>query len=255
MKLLTTLSVGILLCLPGIAFSESMKTATIDGAINLDLNHPSRTDKEKTRDKNRMPRETLAFFGLEDDMRVIELFPGGGWYTKLLGPFLADKGALFIALGTEDLQPNLEKFGIEQVQANGTMKNFTKTDAPGYIFSIDSIDLQQSDIDMVLTFRNAHNLDDAARMTLNRAVFAALKPGGIYGVIDHTKRHMEGLKKWTWRRTDPVQIIKEALAAGFEFVNYSNIHRRPEDELLYDTRHDSLVNETDRYTLKFRKPE
>ena len=255
MKLLTTLTVGILLCVPGIAFSESSKTATVDGAINLNLNHPSRSDEEKARDKNRMPRETLAFFGLKDDMRVIELFPGGGWYTKLLGPFLAEKGALFIALGTEDLAPNLEKFGLDKVRATGTMENFTKIDAPGYIFSVDSIDLQQSDIDMVLTFRNAHNLDSAARMTLNLAVFAALKPGGIYGVIDHTRRHMEELKKWTWRRTDPVQIIKEALDAGFELVNYSNIHRRPEDELLYGTHHESLVNETDRYTLKFRKPE
>jgi predicted methyltransferase len=107
---------------------------------------------------------------------------------------------------------------------------------------------------MVLTFRNAHNLNSAARTSLNRAVFAALKPGGIYGVVDHTKRHMQGIKKWTWRRSDPVQIIHEAILAGFEFVDYSDIHARPEDELLYDTRHDSLINETDRFTLKFRKP-
>ncbi|MFT4584355.1 MAG: putative methyltransferase [Gammaproteobacteria bacterium] len=255
MKLLTMLTVAMLLCVPGIAVCESMKTATVDGAINLNLNHPSRSDKEKARDKNRMPNETLAFFGLKDDMQVIELFPGGGWYTKLLGPFLADKGALFIALGTDDLEPNLVKYELDKVRATGTMENFTKTDAPGYIFSIDSIDLQRNDVDMVLTFRNAHNLNSAARTTLNRAVFAALKPGGIYGVIDHTKRHMEELKKPTWRRTDPVQIIQEALDVGFELVNHSNIHRRPEDELLHDTRHDSLVNESDRYTLKFRKPE
>ena len=74
-------------------------------------------------------------------------------------------------------------------------------------------------------------------------------------MIDHTKRHMEAFSKPTWRRTDPVQIINEVLAAGFEFVDYSALHARPEDGLVFDTRHDSLPNETDRYTLKFRKPD
>ena len=107
---------------------------------------------------------------------------------------------------------------------------------------------------MVLTFRNAHNLDSAGRISLSEAAFAALKPGGVFGVVDHTKRHMEAFSKATWRRTDPVQIIKEALAAGFEFVDYSDLHARPEDGLEFDTRHESLVNESDRYTLKFTKP-
>ena len=244
--------VNILLVLCLLAGTNSSVAQNVPPNLNLD--HPSRSAKEKSRDPNRLPRETLGFFGLQDDMRVIELFPGGGWYTKLLGPYLADKGKLYIALGTEDLEVKLEALGLEKVVATGSIENFKKTDAPGYIFSVDSIDLKETDVDMVLTFRNAHNLDSAARMTLNRAVFAALKPGGIYGVIDHTKRHMQGIKKWTWRRTDPVQIIHEAIVAGFEFVGYSDIHARPEDELLYDTRHDSLANESDRYTLKFRKP-
>jgi predicted methyltransferase len=225
---------------------------TVQPELNLD--HPSRSAKEKARDRNRLPLETLAFFGLQDDMRVMELFPGGGWYTKLLGPFLADKGALYIALDSGGLKKKLAEFGLGKVVATGAIENFKKTDAPGYIFSVDSIDLNETDLDMVLTFRNAHNLNSAARTSLNRAVFAALKPGGIYGVVDHTKRHMQGIKKWTWRRSDPVQIIHEAILAGFEFVDYSDIHARPEDELLYDTRHDSLINETDRFTLKFRKP-
>jgi len=222
--------------------------------IALDLDHPSRTDAEKARDRHRLPGETLAFFGLRDDMRVIELFPGGGWYTKLLAPYLADNGTLYVAMGTDRVEKKLNEPGLDKVVPTGKVYGFEKTDAPGYIYAVERLDFEQTDVDMVLTFRNAHNLDAAARMTLNRAVFDALRPGGIYGIVDHTKRHMEGIKPRTWRRTDPVEIIKEAIDSGFEFVGYTDLHARPEDELIYDTRHDSLVNETDRYTLKFRKP-
>ena len=107
---------------------------------------------------------------------------------------------------------------------------------------------------MILTFRNAHNFTAETRARLNKAAFAALKPGGVYGIVDHTKRHMEPLGDWTWRRLDPVMVILEAVQAGFIFEAYSDLHARQEDELKYDTRHDSLVNESDRFTLKFRKP-
>lgn len=237
-----------------VAFAQPDNARQTIEPVALNLDHRSRADKEKARDRNRRPRETLAFFGLQPDMRVIELFPGGGWYTKLLGPYLERSGALYIAMGTSQVAPKLAALGLSKVVPVGVVEGFSKTDSPGYIYSVDSIDLQETNVDMVLTFRNAHNLDSDARTVLNRAVFTALKPGGIYGVIDHTKRHSEAFDKRTWRRTDPVQIIKEAVAVGFEFVDYSTIHARAEDGLEFDTRHDSLVNETDRYTLKFRKP-
>lgn len=247
--IIAALSCVVLLLATSLVGAEQTK------ALDLQLDHSSRSEKEQMRDQHRMPAETLAFFGLKSDMRVIELFPGGGWYTKLLGPYLEKDGTLYIALGTEDLVPKLSELGLSKVIATGDMQNFDRTDAPGYIFSIDSIDFQQENVDMVLTFRNAHNLNSEARTKLNRAAFSALKAGGIYGVIDHNRRHMEGLKKATWRRTDPVQIIAEAGAVGFKFVGYSTLHARPEDTLEHDSRHESLVNESDRYTLKFRKPD
>jgi len=97
-------------------------------------------------------------------------------------------------------------------------------------------------------------MDEAARRAVNKAVFKALKPGGVYGVIDHTKRHMEAYDDETWRRADPVQIIKELVSIGFEFVDYSDIHARAHDELIYDTTDDSVNRDSDRFTLKFRKP-
>ena len=235
-------------------FCVSPFWATAAELPGLDLDHPSRTAEEKARDVNRKPLETLAFFGIREDMRVIELFPGGGWYTKLLGPYLEEQGQLHIALGAGKLAAQLEEFGLGKVNPTGKIKGFIKSDSPGYIYAVEDIDLVERNVDMVLTFRNAHNLNSEARMVLNRAVFEALKPGGIYGVVDHTKRHMEKFEATIWRRIDPVLVIKEAVAAGFEFIDYTTIHARPEDNLQHDSRHESLPNESDRFTLKFRKP-
>ncbi len=223
--------------------------------IHEQLSSDVRSDEERRRDVNRRPVETLEFFGLEDDMTVVELLPGGGWYTKILAPVLREKGKLYLAMGTSRLQDEVKALGAAGMFAEtGTMEGFAQTDAPGYIFDIASLDLGLADVDMVLTFRNLHNLSADARRRTNEAVFKALKPRGIYGVIDHTKRHMQPFAAATWRRIDPVIIIKEALDAGFEFVGFSDLHARAEDTLEFDSRHESLPNESDRFTLKFRKP-
>ena len=82
----------------------------------------------------------------------------------------------------------------------------------------------------------------------------ALKPGGLYGVLDHTRRHMEPDGPENWRRMDPVLVIKEVQAAGFQLVDYSDIHFTPDDELRYEVGRKSVTGNTDRFTLLFRKP-
>jgi predicted methyltransferase len=107
---------------------------------------------------------------------------------------------------------------------------------------------------MVLTFRNVHNMTPNARAMLNKAVFEALRPGGVYGIVDHTRRHNEPTSPENWRRIDPVVVIKEALDAGFVFDAFSDLHYRVDDELRYDSQASSLAGYSDRFTLKFRKP-
>jgi predicted methyltransferase len=85
-------------------------------------------------------------------------------------------------------------------------------------------------------------------------VLDVLKPGGFYGVVDHTKRHMEPETPENRRRIDPVLVIKEMLDIGFEFVDYSDLHYRPDDELEYEVGRRSVTGNTDRFTLLFRKP-
>jgi predicted methyltransferase len=209
---------------------------------------PVRTEAETGRDRNRKPIETLEFFGLHDDMTVVELFPGGGWYTKLLAPVLAESGDLYVALGSDGVMKNLAgKPGFEKLRATGTMAAVGSSSAR-------TIDLDIDNVDMVLTFRNYHNLGEVDRAVLNQAVFESLKSGGTYGVIDHTRRHMQGDNDENGRRVDPVLAIKEIEAAGFEFVDYSDLHYRPDDELRYEVGRKTVTGNTDRWTLMFRKP-
>ena len=96
--------------------------------------------------------------------------------------------------------------------------------------------------------------DAAGRANLNAAAFEALKKGGKYAVVDHTRRHMQPENQEVWRRIDPIQVIKEVEAAGFKFVDYSDLHYKPDDELRYEVGRKSVTGNTDRFTILFEKP-
>jgi predicted methyltransferase len=104
------------------------------------------------------------------------------------------------------------------------------------------------DADIVFTFRNYHNFGPEGRAAMNHAVFAALKPGGIYAVVDHNRRHMEPDNAENRRRIDPVLAIREIQAAGFELVDFSDLHYRPDDELRYEVGRKTVTGNTDRWT-------
>jgi predicted methyltransferase len=232
---------------PGIA-------GEIDAKVEAALAAEARPEADRVRDRNRRPLQTLKFFGLEDDMRVLELIPGGGWYTRVLAPVLADNGQLYVAIGTGRVSDGvLKEPGFEKVEVVETTSNIRRE--PGARFySLDAFDFGLSDLDMVVTFRNLHNFNPEARKILNDAVFDSLKSGGLYGVIDHTMRHMEPANPENRRRIDPILVIKEMLDAGFEFVDYSDLHYRADDELEYEVGRRSVSGNTDRFTFLFRKP-
>ena len=223
---------------------------TIQAAVDSDI----RTAKEKERDANRKPRETLEFLGLQEDLRVVELIPAGGWYTKIIAPVVAEQGKLYLAIGTRSIGAVIEaheELSKAEVLAIGAQ--LTPSETVG-LFDISEFSLGVEDIDLVLTFRNLHNFVPAARARINEAVFDALKPGGLYGVVDHTRRHNEPQTQENWRRMDPVLAIQEIQAAGFELVDFSDLHYRPDDELRYEVGRKTVTGNSDRFTLLFRKP-
>lgn len=227
----------------------------VDKALASDI----RTPEEKARDRNRKPKQTLAFFGLEPDMKVIEILPGGGWYTKILVPVLRENGE-YIAVGglgkamgfggiLSRVTP-LEGFDdLNIVDISGAM---TRSDRPGYM-GMKPVDFGAKNVDLVLTFRNLHNLTPEGRAEMYKASYAALRDGGKFGVIDHTRRHMAAMTDESWRRLDPVQVIKEITAAGFTFVDYAKLHYKPDDELRYEVGRATVRGNSDRFTLLFVK--
>jgi len=223
----------------------------IEAAMKSDI----RTADDKARDAERKPRQTLEFFGLKDDMRVIELVPAGGYFTKILGPVLADKGELHVALGTTRLEPTLKSTpALSKVKVAPTDAKLAPAPGKMGLFDVSDFSLGVKDADLVLTFRNYHNLTPSARANMNEAVFAALKSGGHYGILDHTRRHNEPETGENWRRMDPVLVIKEVQAAGFVLEDFSGLHYTPDDELRYEVGRKSVTGNTDRFVLRFRKP-
>ena len=217
-------------------FSDSIKEA---------MKSEIRTEAEKKRDRNRKPVETLEFFWIKKDSKVLELIPGGGWYTKLLAPALREEGKLYLSLGTDYLKDKLLKD-----------KQFNKVKTVGpEDYEMKNLNFEVTDMDAVLTFRNYHNFKEESRNSMNKAAFKALKPGGIYGVVDHSRRHMQKKNNQNGRRFDPVLAIKEIQAAGFVFVDYSDVHYKHDDELRFEVGSKTISGNSDRFTLLFKKPE
>jgi len=216
-----------------------------------------RSAEDKARDIYRKPDQVLEFLRMEDDMQVIEILPFGGWYTKILGPVLRDNGQLYTTqpdLGrySDDLDPTLALAGMDGViklDYNGRRKN---TPLDIWIGTGGNWDVEP--VDMVLTFQNYHNLNFEDRMALNTTVLNALKPGGYYGVIDHTRRHLQEGARFNGRRVDPVLVIKEVQDSGFVLEDYSNLLAM-QDDLTLEVGQPQVSGRTDRFTLLFRKPE
>ncbi len=227
---------------------------TFSDNIKVAMKAETRSEKDKNRDRNRRPVQTLEFLGIQEDMKVLELIPGGGWYTALLAPALKDKGQLYLGMAGDRIKDGLLKqkgFSKVETVSNDSKWEYNKEEKR-YDLSIIKFDVKN--IDAVLTFRNYHNLSLATRTAVNVEALKALKPGGIYGIVDHTRRHMQSENDENGRRVDPVLVIKEVEAAGFEFVDYSNLHYKADDELRYEVGRKSVTGNSDRFTLLFKKP-
>jgi len=246
------LSITLFSALACAAWADDHAKTTTD-LVKMALKSEIRTDAEMERDRNRKPVQTLDFFGLKSDMKVVELMPGGGWYTKILAPVLKEEGELILAYGTGRASKLIEENqDLSHVKVGAEDSKIYRKEGARF-YSLENADLGVKNADMVLTFRNYHNFAEDGRMAMNDAAWDALKMGGIYGVVDHTRRHMEGDNDENRRRVDPVLAIKEIQAAGFELVDYSNLHYRADDELEYEVGRRSVTGNTDRWTLKFKK--
>lgn len=230
-------------------------SAAAQAAITQAIQSNSRPADDKARDTERHPLEVLSFFRLEPNMRVIEILPFGGWFTKIIGPVVRDQGMLYT------VQPDLGEYSdaLEPTLALPGMDKVVKLDWNGRTPEgrnpfVGSGTWDVEPVDLVVTFRNYHNFEYDDRMTINKSAFDALKSGGLYGIVDHTRRHMEPDNRENGRRVDPVLVIKEVQDSGFVFVDYTDVKRSEEDALEFEVGNPAVSGKTDRFTLLFRKP-
>ena len=242
-----------LICILSVFLSSQLMaadSAATRNKIEQALSSSIRDVAETARDANRKPGEVLEFFGLEDGMKVLEISPATGYWSKFVGPTLCENGGeLVFSVGVSDDFRN-DVMSLDGLECTSAINNdITLRNLPEFSFD-------DSQFDMVLTFWNLHNPSVEGRLNLNEAVFSALKSGGIYGVVDHTRRHLEPTSReaQNGRRLDPVLIIKEMIDVGFEFVDFSPMHYHPEDNLSQEVGTPGVRGNTDRFTMSFRKP-
>jgi predicted methyltransferase len=233
-----------------------------------------RAEADKARDKYRHPQETLSFFGVKDNLTVVEIWPGDGWYTDILAPLLKEKGTYYAAgidpqSDNEARRTRAQKYQAK-LTANPTLFDkvkLTVLDPPA------KMDIApEGSADMVLTFRNVHNwIAGGYADAVFKAMFRALKPGGTLGVVEHRGNPAvpQDPKAASGYVNEDV-VIKMAEAAGFKLAGKSEVNANPKDTKDYsqgvwtlppvlrlkdvDREKYLAIGESDRMTLKFVKP-
>lgn len=269
------LTIALLLTLPASAWAQSpapqAAAPQTDAALTAVLNAPARSAQNRARDVYRHPQQTLQFFGITPTQTVIEISPGGGWYSEILAPYLRQGhyvGALpkvrpdspYQRMHTElqnKMADNPAHFGVPFWQNYDPRNPVLDTPAPA---------------DAVLTFRNVHNWVAAGTADAYfKAFFDVLKPGGVLGVVDHRAKpgtDLETMKKTGYLTED--LVIEYATRAGFRLDAKSEINANPKDStdhpngvwtLPPTAKHDApdaekyrAIGESDRMTLRFIKP-
>ena len=245
--------------------------AGIDAAVAGNWRDPANV----ARDPHRHPAETLAFFGVEPDDTVVEITPGGGWYAEVLAPLVRDEGH-YVAAVWDDAIPDQPAY---RYRLNDALRA-KFSDAPDTYGTPDVrvFDPAQpvfgpaGSADVVLTFRNAHNwVDDGNAAEYFAAFFDVLAPGGTLGVVDHRAKpgtSPEDMASSGYLTED--LVVQLATDAGFELEERSEVNANPRDTADHpngvwtlppsndhedaDDAKYQAIGESDRMTLRFRKP-
>ncbi len=253
-----------------------LPAAHADEALKAALAATHRTPAFVTRDAWRHPYETLSFFGLRADMTVVELSPGGGWYTEILAPYLRDRGQLI--LGADDAQ------SVHAYYRRSAERLKTKLEAWPAVYNKVQVGVFEVPLhlayaapgsaDMVLTFRNVHNwvaVNDAAVSAVFKSAFDVLKPGGVFGVVDHRLPVVQTQDaKASSGYVHEAYVIRLALAVGFRLDGQSQVNANPRDRANHEggvwalppsfankdreRERYAAIGESDRFTLRFVKP-
>lgn len=222
-------------------------------AIKAAIADPARPADDVARDGDRKPAAMLAFAGIKPGTKVMDLIPGGGYFTRLFAKAVGDAGWVYAYQPSE--LDSFSKGKPPRIMAVAeAYKNVSVIHAP-----VNSLTAPEA-LDVVWTAQNYHDLKDnffkpADTALVNKAVFAALKPGGLYVIVDHSAANGSGIRDTdTLHRIDEAVVMKEVKAAGFVFVGASKVLRNPADPRTANVFDKAIRGHTDQFVLKFRKP-
>jgi predicted methyltransferase len=262
--------------LAALAVSASPAATAADAQLAKAIASPARTAEFRARDRYRHPEQTLEFFGIKPDQTVVEIWPSPGWYTEILAPYLRDHGQYYAAGAAASL-PNASegtKKGVAAFKAklDADPARYDKVIVTEFRPPMRTAICPPGTADLVLTFRNVHNwiIGDYEQDAFN-AFYAALKPGGTLGVVEHRAKPGSTLQQTKDSGyTNESYIRALAANAGFRFAGSSPVNNNPRDTKSYpkgvwtlppvltegDKDRDKYlaIGESDRMTLKFTKP-
>ena len=261
--------------LAAVMAAATVGTVHADELLKRVIAGPHRTAANAERDQWRHPYETLTFFGMRPDMTVVEIQPGAGWYTEILAPYLRDRGRLILAADDPRSGVPYQRRSAEQLrkklEAQPAVYDRVRMavfDPPTRLHYADP-----GSVDLVLTFRNVHNWaaegDEVVRAVFKSA-YDSLKPGGVFGVVDHrlpAHRVQDPRVRSGYVQVAYVRRLAESV--GFRLDAASEINANPADTAEHDggvwalpptfvnkekdrSRY-AAIGESDRFTLKFIK--
>ena len=231
-----------------LAFAVAAPAFAADSAfLTKAVADASRPAADKDVDADRKPVETLAFSGLKAGDKVVDFFPGGGYFTRIFAKSVGGVGKVF-ALGTDGPRADpIKAIAADAGYTNVTFVAYT----PGMPVKL------PEPVDFFWTSRNYHDFHNIPGMdiaALNKSIYDSLKPGGIYIVLDHAAAAGSGVTATnTLHRIDAEAVKKEVTAAGFKFVGESKVLAHPADDHTQKVFEGAVKGKTDQFILKFQK--
>jgi predicted methyltransferase len=250
------------------------------------VNSESRSAEDKGRDQYRHPQEALAFWGLQPGMTILEVQPGGGWWTEILAPYAHATGGKYYATAADLDNPELSE-GARKARADFEARFAAKPEVYGQVtlvnFGAKSKPLPENTFDFALSARSVHGwMGQGATEKVLKDLYGALKPGGILAIEQHRANPGEQDPKAVSGYVTEAYVIEQAQKVGFELVDRSEVNANPADtkdhpfgvwtlpptkrtrpysegpdahDPKFDRTKYDAIGESDRMTLKFRKPQ
>lgn len=213
---------------------------------------PTRPESDRRQDVDRKSLEVLTFSGIKTGDHVADFIPGRGYVTRLFSKIVGANGHVYAVVPSE--MPDKAVTSVKEIADDPAYGNVTVVREPVNAFKA------PEKLDMVWTSMNYHDLHNdffgpADLAALNKAIFTALKPGGIYLVLDHAAASGSGSRDTdTLHRIDPAIVKKEVLAAGFELEAQSDILKNPDDDHSLKVFDPAIRGKTDKFIYRFRRP-